>query len=324
MRQNIPPRNAVGVLLLVLLAFLASTATPVAAKDQSALASARLFQNHPPERDPTGRSKKLAHAMTIHQQRKPSVWDNDLAATRDLPMLVKLQTVQEIVNKRIEYQDDPGNIWESPFEAYRNGGDCEDYAIAKMLLLKEGGVPEENLRLITLAPIHTRQVYHVILVAKWQDHIYVLDSPNRPGSKKVPRLEEYVDAARPVVWAGWLGGYTSTSQPLGNVPLAKVDIPSVDSPVSGLGRMPSYRQYPAKEKLVRIAADFLIIHPWEPPLTPEEINRLRILRRYFNDPTPENAQTLSPFEVRKLTELRNIGGDFSRESLFSGKKRNLR
>ncbi|MBF0604653.1 MAG: transglutaminase-like cysteine peptidase [Nitrospirae bacterium] len=274
------------------------------AADQNAVVFANLFVDHPPEQDTTGRSKKLAQAVAMHQQRKPLVWTTDLATIQDLPELAKLEIVQETVNKRIAYINDTENIWQSPYDAYRTGGDCEDYAIAKLLLLKESAFPENNLRLITLAPDATHQFHHVFLLAKAQNMIYVLDSPNRTKNGELTILQEYTDAARPVIWAGWTGGFSSTSQPLGNIPPGRIKNKCFNGFLQGQRCLPSYRQYPAKEKLVRIAADLLIIHYGEPRLTPAEIERLRILRIYFYDPTPKNAESLTAYEVRMLSKLR--------------------
>ncbi len=40
--------------------------------------------------------------------------------------------------------------WESPFEFLRHGGQCQDYAIAKYLLLRAAGVPADAMRMVVL------------------------------------------------------------------------------------------------------------------------------------------------------------------------------
>jgi len=40
--------------------------------------------------------------------------------------------------------------WESPFEFLRHGGQCQDYAIAKYLLLRAAGVPARQMRIVVL------------------------------------------------------------------------------------------------------------------------------------------------------------------------------
>jgi len=40
--------------------------------------------------------------------------------------------------------------WETAFEFLRHGGQCQDYAIAKYLLLREAGVPANLMRMVVL------------------------------------------------------------------------------------------------------------------------------------------------------------------------------
>ncbi|MBF0125921.1 MAG: transglutaminase-like cysteine peptidase [Magnetococcales bacterium] len=282
---------------------------PVAqAMEPDGLLSMPLFREAIPQEDRSGRSAKLDHAFSLHAQRKPALWAGDLLALQELPMVAKLRAAQELVNQRIAYQNDPDNIWKPPFDAYRSGGDCEDYAIAKLLLLRESGFPENRMRMITLAPQGQNRIYHVILVAQWQDKIFILDSPKRTPDGQVVVLDQYRDANRPVVWAGWSGGSLAKSAGVGvgsKDALPRVVQGGAFGPYGPL-RMPSYREFPVREKLVRIAANLLVIRPGEPKLTPEEIERLRLLRVYFHDPTPENAQPLTRFELQKLEELRQL------------------
>jgi predicted transglutaminase-like cysteine proteinase len=66
----------------------------------------------------------------------------------------KLKIINAFVNQKIRTFDDDINIWgtsdywATPLESIgREAGDCEDYSIAKYLLLRELGVPNEKLRL---------------------------------------------------------------------------------------------------------------------------------------------------------------------------------
>ncbi|MBF0627520.1 MAG: transglutaminase-like cysteine peptidase [Magnetococcales bacterium] len=256
---------------------------------------ASVFQRVAEGQDHSGRYGKLTRALAEHARHQPPVWEADLAEVRHQPVPDRLQAVQERVNQRILPREDPENVWLAPVDSYRQGGDCEDYALAKMLLLRESGFPEAELRLVTLAPTAPGGVHHVVLLARVQEKIHVLDSPQRTPGSRVVALGAYRDAGRSVVWSGWSGGASGGVS--GN---RVVGAPGV------AGRMLSYRQFPANEKLARIAADWLIIHPWEPRLTPGEVERLRLLREYYHEPTPEHAQRLTPFEVRKLEELRRL------------------
>ncbi len=242
----------------------------------------------------------MARAMDRHARHTPMAWQADLRVVTGLAMPEKLRAAQDLVNRRITYRDDPDNIWLSPGEAYRDGGDCEDYALAKLLLLREAGFPESELRIVTLAPDDRHGVYHVILVAQWQGQIFVLDSPGRTPQGGVAPLDGYKDAGRSVVWSAWSKG--AINLPEGGAGATQLVAERRFVPYGPM-RMPSYRDYPVREKLPRIAANLLVIRPWEPKLNPAEIERLRILRVYFSSPTPENAVLLTAYERAKMDEL---------------------
>ncbi|MEO5346441.1 MAG: transglutaminase-like cysteine peptidase [Magnetococcus sp. YQC-9] len=294
-------RRSIGLFGCV---FVLTTAWSLAVHGDANSQLVRFFRESSSRSDDSGRSEKLARALERHAQVQPDGWRSDLAEMSAIPLPARLQAVQERVNRRIAYRDDPENIFLAPVDAYRDGGDCEDFAIAKMLLLMESGVPEKYLRLITLAPTTTNGIYHVILVAWLQEKMYVLDSPKRIPEDRVVDWERYRDADRPVVWAGWSGGGASFGGADSGAIWERRGM-WAGVPVGGK-RIVSYRQFPEREKLLRIAADWLVIHPWEPPLTAAEVERLRLLRVYYHQPTPENARLLSAFEVKKLEELRRI------------------
>lgn len=67
----------------------------------------------------------------------------------------KLAAINTFINRRIRIFDDDINIWgksdywATPLESLgREAGDCEDYSIAKYLLLRNLGIANEKLRLI--------------------------------------------------------------------------------------------------------------------------------------------------------------------------------
>lgn len=66
----------------------------------------------------------------------------------------KIRSVNEFINRKISVFDDDINIWgkpdywATPLESLgRAAGDCEDYSIAKYLLLRELGIANAKLRL---------------------------------------------------------------------------------------------------------------------------------------------------------------------------------
>ena len=67
------------------------------------------------------------------------------------------------------------DFWATPEEFYKNGGDCEDFAIAKYFLLKEKGFPVDKMR-ITIAYDEINEAHHGILVVQANDTHYILDN----------------------------------------------------------------------------------------------------------------------------------------------------
>ncbi len=87
------------------------------------------------------------------------------------------------INRRMNespYILDPINwgvpdYWATPFQFLRRDGDCEDYAIAKFMVLRALGVPNERLRIVVLQDINLR-IAHAILVVYLDGEALVLDN----------------------------------------------------------------------------------------------------------------------------------------------------
>jgi predicted transglutaminase-like cysteine proteinase len=80
--------------------------------------------------------------------------------------------------------------WATTFQFLRKSGDCEDYAIAKYMLLKAAGYPVENMRVVTVRIRSLGGLGHAVLVAYQGSTAFVLD--NRVASvmdEKLVRLE---------------------------------------------------------------------------------------------------------------------------------------
>jgi len=99
----------------------------------------------------------------------------------DLPPLEALALVNRSVNGAIAYASDKsawgkGDYWASPVEIAKRGkGDCEDYAIAKMWLLRSIGFTPGQLQLVVLKDVR-KQVFHAVLAVHVEGKAYVLDN----------------------------------------------------------------------------------------------------------------------------------------------------
>lgn len=112
-----------------------------------------------------------------------------VAITKDaaeLPPRAKLRLVNERVNAAIRYTEDwaqwhQADVWSAPLDVRHKGsfdtgmGDCEDYAIAKYVALRQAGFAEKDLRVLL---VKDRSVHldHAVLAARDDDHWVILDN----------------------------------------------------------------------------------------------------------------------------------------------------
>ena len=81
-------------------------------------------------------------------------WRSLIDEVRVLDLRDRVERVNAFFN-RVPYVSAESNWhdishWETPYEFLARGGQCEDYAIAKYLALRESGVPEELLRFVVV------------------------------------------------------------------------------------------------------------------------------------------------------------------------------
>ena len=101
-----------------------------------------------------------------------------------LPAMEKLDAVNRYVNARVSFVDDirqygVADHWTSAADTLRRGrGDCEDYAIAKLQLLRRAGFAEKDLYLVILRDA-LRRADHAVLVARADGRLLVLDLDER-------------------------------------------------------------------------------------------------------------------------------------------------
>jgi predicted transglutaminase-like cysteine proteinase len=123
----------------------------------------------------------------------------------------QLQLVNRYVNHRVRYEDDQQqfgrpDVWSTANATLRSGhGDCEDYAIAKLQLLRAAGFAPHDLYL-TIVRDPVRRADHAVLVARAARRMFVLDD----GTDEVLDSREVSDY-RPVLtfasYGEWTHGY---------------------------------------------------------------------------------------------------------------------
>lgn len=93
----------------------------------------------------------------------------------------QLESVNRWVNHAITYADDikvygRPDYWANASESLRRGkGDCEDFAIAKMQILRAMGVPQRDLYLVVVRDL-VRRADHAVLAVRTDAGFVILDS----------------------------------------------------------------------------------------------------------------------------------------------------
>jgi predicted transglutaminase-like cysteine proteinase len=148
----------------------------------------------------------------------------------DLEPLARLEAVNRYVNDRVRYTEDQqqygrGDYWAPAGETLARGrGDCEDYAIAKLQMLRRAGVSDRDLYLVIVKDL-VRRADHAVLVVRAAGHMFVLDD----GTDRILDSESVSDY-RPVFTFAAAGGEWTHGY---RVPAAPINVASAETPPSG-------------------------------------------------------------------------------------------
>ena len=99
--------------------------------------------------------------------------------------LAKIALINAVINALIDYEPDRSqwgvaDQWTAPFVnkkgAFETGhGDCEDYALAKYVALRQAGVRSEDVRMV-LGHDHAARIDHAILAVRHDQRWLILDN----------------------------------------------------------------------------------------------------------------------------------------------------
>jgi len=106
-------------------------------------------------------------------------WDALITRLRGLDLMAELREINTEMNKR-PYVPDAVNwslpdYWATPFEFLQKGGDCEDFAIAKYMALRDLGVPVASMRVVVLNDLNLG-IAHAVLAVYVDGNPYILDN----------------------------------------------------------------------------------------------------------------------------------------------------
>ena len=140
------------------------------------------------------------------------------AALSGRSKMEKLEAINRYVNSRITFIDDirqygVADHWTSAADTLRRGrGDCEDYAIAKLQLLRRAGFADKDLYLVILRDA-LRRADHAVLVARAEGRLLVLDN----GTNRMIDSYDMPDYRPIVTFSGdriWTHGYRREVPPM--------------------------------------------------------------------------------------------------------------
>ena len=106
-------------------------------------------------------------------------WRDIVAGLSNRPVSEKLDEVNRYVNRALYISDYRNwgvpDYWATVGEFLHKDGDCEDYAIAKYVSLKDLGVPIDAMRVVVVEDTNL-QTIHAVLVVDIKGQDYVLDN----------------------------------------------------------------------------------------------------------------------------------------------------
>lgn len=108
-------------------------------------------------------------------------WKREVRAIAALPMSQRLERANSWVNRNLQFTSDEqiygeADHWAGAGEALSRGrGDCEDYALAKLQLLRAAGVPPSQLYLVIVRDA-VRRSDHAVLAVRVDGRFLVLDN----------------------------------------------------------------------------------------------------------------------------------------------------
>ncbi len=112
-------------------------------------------------------------------QCKQKQWQAVIDGLRGQDLMAQLRAINTEMNDK-RYITDPVNwnlpdYWATPFQFMRKNGDCEDYAIAKYMAMRDLGVSVDDMRIVVLNDLNLR-IAHAVLAVYVNGKPYILDN----------------------------------------------------------------------------------------------------------------------------------------------------
>lgn len=137
---------------------------------------------------------------------------------RGLGEAERIEAINRYVNRRVRFVDDSrqfgrGDVWLTAGDTLRRGkGDCEDYAIAKLQMLRAAGFADDAMYLAVVKDL-VRRADHAVLVVRAGDRMLLLDN----GTDTVldsERVRDYRPILTFAAAGSWTHGYRRSLPPV--------------------------------------------------------------------------------------------------------------
>ena len=146
----------------------------------------------------------------------------------------RLDAVNRYVNARVRFVDDQvqfgkADVWSpAPATLKRGKGDCEDYAIAKMAMLRRAGFAERDLYLVIVRDL-VRRSDHAVLAVRAEGRMYVLDN-GTDALLESGAVADYRPIMTFAATGAWTHGYRRSAQ---SVEYASNEVGRAVAPATG-------------------------------------------------------------------------------------------
>lgn len=175
--------NKIAKAAILAIAAFTAFATPAAAKTPALFNTIEYRSN---DHDPLPQWQKAMTKIAKEQasyatssSKAVRAWQAMIRRNKDARQFDQLHAVNGFINqwryRADSYNYSQSDYWASPAEFFQRSGDCEDYAIAKYVTLRQMGFSAEQLRLVVVKDLN-QNLAHAVLAAYVGGDIFILDN----------------------------------------------------------------------------------------------------------------------------------------------------
>lgn len=113
-----------------------------------------------------------------------------LDGERQIRLVNRYVNSQQYRDESIGVDEEAGNQWQTLTEFLRDGGDCEDFAVAKYFILREFGFAADDMRIVVGRETN-KASYHAMLAIRFGADVLLLENDNtirRNGAQEISRF----------------------------------------------------------------------------------------------------------------------------------------